>query len=494
MKDKIVYWILALITILGFIIRVWNITTNPPELFSDEIKGYNSARSIIETGKDINGNLGVYFYDKLELYPPIYGYLAYITSLIVHNKTLAIRLPAVIAGTLAIVTVFFLSGLLFKKTIISVFSAFFYAFIPWSIHYSRIGWEPSLLILSLTLPIIFFKLFIDKNKELFFFLSCVFFGLSVYSYRSLELLAPLFLTTLIVLYWKNIKHKLTTFFGGIVVFSFLTIPYLHASLNQPLMHQRAIGISTFKDGLNMNSMRIFVNNYIAHFSPNFLFIKGDPNLRHNAGTGELFWIMLPLILFGMFYLIKNYPNKESKLLIIWLLVYPLGGSLTNDGVPHATRTLIGSPLFAILSSIGLYFLCRNFPKLTKLFIGVAILINIFEVLLFTKTYFRDYPIISADSWEYGQKILFSAINNSIPIGNTICLTNLNYWHKETLIRYYLGTNKKFNICDDSVSDCCNKANIVVSDISTKIDKKHEMLKTIYDLSGNPQWIMYKILP
>ena len=44
-------WILILIIIFAFWLRIYKLSTNPNELFSDEITQVLSARSIIETGK-----------------------------------------------------------------------------------------------------------------------------------------------------------------------------------------------------------------------------------------------------------------------------------------------------------------------------------------------------------------------------------------------------------------------------------------------------------
>lgn len=491
MNDKLAYWLLVLITFSGFIIRVWSITNNPPELFSDEIKGYISAKSIIETGKDINGKISFYFYNPLEYYPPVYGYLTYFSSLVFKNNIFAIRFPAVASGTIAIVAIFFLSEVLFKNKLISIFSAFFFAFIPWSIHFSRVGWEPSLLTTALIVPIIFFKLFIDRERNIFFFLSCIFFGLSIYTYRSLEFLSPLFLFILIIIYRKRIKSKLKTIFLGLAIFATLTAPYLYTSVTQPLMHERTIRISTFADGINSNSLNIFIKNYLSHFSLNYLFIEGDQNLRQGCGMGELYWVMLPLILLGIFYLLKNFTKTESKFLLIWLLIYPLGGSLTNDGVPHATRTLIGASLFALLSGVGLYAIYSRLSRLPGLFAGVFLGIFFYEFTLFVPIYFKEYPIKSADSWEYGLKNLFVIIK-SITNGNEkICFTNLNYWHKETLYYYYLGKNNNYSICDNFENDCCTKASIIVLDAHTNPDTNYKISRKLYDLSGNLQWTVYK---
>lgn len=490
MKRKLIILALALITLAGFTIRVWNITTNPPELFSDEISGYISAKSIIETGKDINGKIGLYFYNRLELYPPVYGYLAYFSSIFFKNTILAIRLPAVVSGTLAIIAIYYLSEVLFKNWMISVFTAFFYAFIPWSVHFSRIGWSPALLVLSLTVPIILFKLFIDHKKSIYFYSSCIFFAISIYTYRALELLAPLFLIILIFLFRKQLKKYFKMIFLGFIIFTILAIPCINTSVKEPLMNERADRISTFSDGVNSKSIKIFAENYIAHFNPQFLFITGDPNLRQNAGTGELYWIMLPLILIGIYTAFRNISKPEYALISLWLFIYPLGGSLTNDGVPHATRTLIGAPLFAILTAIGVYIVHSKLPKISNILTIFIVVVFLLEFFNFLPTYFRNYPIASQSWWEYGQGQVFSAIKKNTSGNESLCLLNTEYWHEETLTKYYLGINNNYKITYDPNGPGCLTSQVLVLNPQTIPPQEYTSFKTIYSLDGNPIWRIY----
>jgi 4-amino-4-deoxy-L-arabinose transferase-like glycosyltransferase len=485
---------LLLITIItaGFLVRITNITKNPPELFSDEIKGFISAKSMIETGKDIDGKARIFFYNRLELYPPIYGYLTYITSLFIKsNPILAIRIPAVIFGTASIVTIFFLSQLLFNNVKISFFIIIFYTFTPWSIHFSRVGWEPSLLTFFLFTPIALFKLYSKENdKPILLYLSSLILGLGVYAYRSMEFYAPIFLFILIILFWKKTNRYRQRVVISIIIFSATITPFITTSAKETLMHERAKRISTFAEGINHKSIKIFAHNYIKHFSPNFLFISGDPNLRHGTGTGEIYWIMLPLILIGIFTTFKNIKKNEFRLILIMLLIYPLGGSLTNDGVPHATRTLIGAPLFAILSGLGLFFITQKFRKYSGIFVAFFLVTFSLESSNFLIKYFSEYPKNSQGYWEYGQREIFSFIKEHSNNNDSMCLTNIDYWHEETLIKFYLGANNKYKIVYDRNDPRCLTSKILVLRPQLEAPKSYYQVQSIYDLERKPIWIIY----
>jgi len=51
MKRNIIFLVILPLTAIGLLLRVWNLKSNPPELFSDEIRGILSAKSMIESGK-----------------------------------------------------------------------------------------------------------------------------------------------------------------------------------------------------------------------------------------------------------------------------------------------------------------------------------------------------------------------------------------------------------------------------------------------------------
>lgn len=120
--------LLIFILIVGFGLRIWNIQTNPPELFSDEIVNFTSAKNVIKTGKDLEGNSLIYFSDRIEPHPPIYGYVTYLFSRFIKDPILVIRLPAVLFGTTTILLIYILSFELTANKIISLISALYLPF------------------------------------------------------------------------------------------------------------------------------------------------------------------------------------------------------------------------------------------------------------------------------------------------------------------------------------------------------------------------------
>jgi hypothetical protein len=158
----------------------------------------------------------------------------------------------------------------------------------------------------------------------------------------------------------------------------------------------------------------FSKNYVAHFTPNFLFINGAGHRQHHVqGIGELYWIQLPFLLYGLNFLIKR-KHGSLKILIPWLLIAFIPVSMTNDSIPNALRTLIAVPVYQIFTAIGLFEVLsmikdpRSKIKVI-LFVLVLFIINFYIYLI---NYFTNYPIKYSRDWQYGNKQAVEYIKNN----------------------------------------------------------------------------------
>lgn len=462
------YIFLFLILLLTLFLRAYDLSNNPPELFSDELINYTSAKSVIEKGKDLHGRIMPYFTDRVELRPAIYGYSAYLSSLFLGENTLAIRTPAVVYGLITIVAVYLLAFQFFEDKRAAIFAAFFMAIIPWHIHYSRPGWEPASLLPFLLFSIYFFTHGVNKNKKYLVAISFALFTLTIYTYQIAPLYSFLFLFSLFILNYKYFMKEKGFFVLCVLISLVFVSPYLWTVTNEEMMYVRVKAISTFSAGLNSESLTIFAKNYLSHFNPNFLFISGDSNLRHGPGLGTIYWIMLPLILLGVIQLAFSDIQKRYKVFIlIWILIFPLGGSLTNDGVPHATRTLPGAPLLCILSGFGfssIYKFIKSKSRncfLTYAFTSIIIVLSLVSLWQFGRKYYFEYPKISYAYWDYGHKEIFSKVKSIQSNYKRACLENLNYWNEIQTVDYYLRNSHLEVINDINNPNCLLSGTIIV---------------------------------
>ncbi|MCL4386324.1 MAG: glycosyltransferase family 39 protein [Cyanobacteria bacterium] len=413
-KNGLIYFLLALIVVLGFFIRTYKLDKIPAGFFCDEaITGYK-AYLLITQGKDaFGGKLPIFFNTFGSFRPGIPFYTTVPFVALLGLNEFSVRLTSAVIGSLTIIIIYFLSKKIFSSKLAGVFAAFLLAISPWHIHFSRYGAENIYLPFFMSLGTLFFIYFIDKEELRFSVLSFIFFGMSLYTYTPAYFLIPIFITLILCFYLLKIKDKKQILIG-LFVFLIICIPLIIGIRNgQTLARLNQMEITNNKTKPEM--IKGFFVTYFNHFSPKFLFEKGDIQFPGHyitrfsvRGLGELYWFQLPLILIGFFFFIKK--KKYFFLILSWLIIYPLGSSampFSDGGGPLATRSIIGVIPFQILTASGIFYLILALKKkYLKIALAVILSIIIFISLnSYLNKYFVKYNNYSSNfwGWQYGAK-------------------------------------------------------------------------------------------
>ncbi|MGB9637631.1 MAG: hypothetical protein ACPLY7_02420, partial [Microgenomates group bacterium] len=149
--------------------------------------------------------------------------------------------------------------------------------------------------------------------------------------------------------------------------------------------------------------RVFLRNYLSFFSPDFMFLKGDPVLRHSSGRfGELYLLFLPFLIYGIFLMVTKGESKTKEMFLFWILAAPIPAAITKDGAGYLLRVVTMLPLLTYLSALGFVGSLGFFGKKIKIIYFLTVsLMFIFSVYNFLFNYFHVYPSFSARSFEYG---------------------------------------------------------------------------------------------
>lgn len=433
---------LFLVILLSSILRIYDLSNLPISLFGDEVDVGYHAWSLITTLKDYTGHLlPTYIQSLSESRAPLLMYVVAPFVGILGPSAFSVRLPVAILGILNIFQIYFLGRSLFPKTKVPILSAFLLAIMPWHVHYSRAAFEVTLL---LTLILAGIQLFISGQKRpLFFFLSPLFFILSLYTYSTATLYSPLVFIFLLWIYKPKIDIKKSA--PLLILYSFILFP-LFFSLITGRASNRFSQISIFNDRTILDSVVLrrttpwakvdiverLTNNkflsyagawageYLKSFSPQFLFISGDSEPRHSVpGFGELLIFSLPFLLIGLL--------KSNKFLIGLLLISALPASLTIGGGTHATRLSLMIIPLVVLTALGL----SKFKKFTP----VVCLILLGNLFIYWSTYTKDYRYASARAWHYGFQQVFEKYKDLKPAG----LTFINNTYEPSLLRFAFYT-------------------------------------------------------
>jgi len=418
-KFNLTATILIGIIILSFLLRFYRLSDIPSGVFADEASiGYN-AYTIATKGVDEYGKPFPFFFQAFGEYKSpiqIYSTVPFIS--IFSLNEFSTRLPSVVFGTTTIIAIYFLTKELvskFKnKKTIALIAALFIAISPWHIHFSRIAFEMIPFVLFTTLSL---YCFLKAQKKIrFLFLSNISLILAIYSYFPARIFIPLFSLGIFCIYYKFLwKYKKIVVLNFVLAFLLLTPLIVHSFSPLGISRWQQVNIFVQPPRDESISRHIF-NNYISHFSLDFLFLKGDIDTpgqsisRHSVrGIGELYLFQLPLIIFGFIFLIRKQMWKSTVILFLWFILYPIGSMFTIDQSAQATRSIIGIVPFQIVSAIGLYDLISLFSKIRKIF-AYILAFFMFAVIAvsfiyYMNLYFVKYPQYSSDfwGWQYGPR-------------------------------------------------------------------------------------------
>lgn len=383
---------LLFVLLLAFCLRFIFLGNIPAGLCGDEVSTGYDAFSLLHTGKDQYGNFLPAFAKSLGDYnEALYRYMAIPSVWLFGLNDFSVRLPAAVCGTLTLVPLFFLARLLYGHRV-AFWSVFLLAISSWHVHFSRTAFR------AILFPCFFLYAFLLlqyalKHPRLLKYGSVIFI-LTLCTYSSARVFTPLFLVAWCWIYLPEI----------------LKIPRPELALSTALFSTGLILMASFwwtPEGMARARATLIlqpltvIQNYFSYFSPSFLFLHGDANLRCGLpGMGKLYWFeALPLVA-GGWYLWKNKRLSSSRLLLALLVLYPIPAAFTQSS--HALRSIIGAPVLALVNALGIvYFIGlfkENFSKIVKITFVAAALVS---AGLFMARYLNAYPRLTAPAWDYG---------------------------------------------------------------------------------------------
>ncbi len=430
------------IIILAIVLRVYKLGKIPNGLEWDEVALGYDAYSILHTGRDYFGNFLPLTFRSLDDYkPPLYVYADVIPVFLLGLTEFSTRLPTALFGIVGVILTYYLVLELLRevprhvRVKIALLAALFLAVSPWHLQFSRAAFETNLSVTVTIAAVLFFYRGIFHNpKE--FLLSALFFGIALFSYHSTRVVTPLLLLSLFIILHKSLPSKryLVGFFLIYSVFVYLFIPILRSPEAQirfrvtnalNLDEAQTMAAEQIKQDEGLNSLiggKIFhnrrlslfnystvqklVENHLKHFSPEFLFVKGDVPLHHAPGFGMMYFFDAVFLPLGILFFLLRLRSRYSAILLLWLLYGPLPASVTFQ-VPHAVRAEIILPSLQIFSAVGLFFLYDFIRKESRLYaLGACVFISVLFMYgagAYLHQYYIHTDIELSKYWLYGRK-------------------------------------------------------------------------------------------
>lgn len=415
---------IVLITLLGSVVRLWQLDTLPNSLSADEVAfGYN-AYSILKTGKDEFGHyLPLYFQSFDDYKNPVFGYIL-IPFIYLRGLTdWVIRFPSALSGIAVIPLMFFITQKLTRNIRLSLITAVFASISPWLIQYSRVAIEMEMALFLTLLGV--WLLLEARNRAHFYPLSAFVFGLSFYTYHSSKVWTIFFG---LVMFLLSVKHKSRLYLLiGTFIFIVMTIPYFELLISAKI-GLRPYAISVFSnqethienakmvqvdltndrwEGRLVHNRRLVymnqaINGFLSVLNPQILFSQSQYN--HTPAIRLIYLWQLPLVLIGAVYLLRK--RSMSVFIFGWLIIGFIPGGLTVLP-PYDRRILLNSFPLLFLAALGLdrvmHFYKLNHNYQTTLG-KVALLAVIFvSIYIYLHNYFIHGPHTVIDTWGNGSK-------------------------------------------------------------------------------------------
>ena len=384
---------LAATLALAALARLYRLAEIPNGFSPDEASyGYN-AYSFLLTGKDRFGNAFPLFADNFgDLISTSYMWLTVPSIWLFGLGEFAVRLPAALVGVATVFVLYKLGETVVHRWV-GLVAALLLAISPWHVQVSRYAERSPLLPLCFCLGLLFFLRWrAEGGRKLVWSALC--FGLCFYTYASARVFAPLFIGGVALLYFRELRVGGRQAIGALGI---LAACFLPAALHwvSPAGMARASYLLEF-------APFDWLANYLSYYGLDYLFFNGDPEIRHSLlDTGQLYLFELATLPLGIFFFIRR-RQREDALLGLWLALYPIPAALTDP--THAIRSIVGVPLFALVSACGLYQAVLLLRGRNRWLLGVACAAVVAgSAAVYGHRYFVNYPDYAAVSWNYGMR-------------------------------------------------------------------------------------------
>ena len=430
--------------------------------------GYN-AYSILSSGKDEWGRLLPFpvsegFGDwKLVNYL----YLTAFSQFFLGPNEFSTRLPSAIFGVLAVYATYLLAKKLFERRV-GLISAFLLSISPWHIAESRNAFDSDILIFFIPLAVYFFLRGLKEQK--YQAVSFICFIIAFYIYRTAWIFIPILGSVLTWAMWQNLRKSRPIFFRNLVICLILLVPLIPTVLTfkgQSRIIQESFVTGVQNQGIvdEVNERRgycrekitndmckiaynkysfylsTYFNNYFSNLlSPETYYIRGSPTgYQSFPSRGFFYTFELPLVILGLTLLLKN-RNSEAKIVIVsWLLIVPIGASVTGVGNPGRLNILMPIPqIIAAYALLSIFHLIKS-KKLAIVPLVLITLVILSSTSRLIFDIFFEHPQVSARYQRYGYKELFQYLESQKSNYNQIIVSRKNDDAKQYI--HYLFFNK-----------------------------------------------------
>lgn len=401
---------IILVLILSLFIRLILIDRIPLGINNDELHFVLKAKSFFY-GTPIS-------FDEASstIFAPIIGVLPL--------NFFTVKLPYVIFSVLSILLIYLIVNKLTKNQKLALLISLAACLNPWSIYTARTAFDAPIAIFFFLLSLYF----IISQKPLLILLSTLSGFLAFNSYIGTKIIYCPFILICSYYSWKFINKKLAKYYLITAIFSiFITASFVFSLSNSSSVGHRVSELWTpnspqivsIVNNERRESLRpalpIFTNKYTVYFrktfekylnnfSPNILFLNGDPTFTGSLWIhGYFYYLDILLIIFGIVFLFKNY-RYFLFLISSFILLSPIPEAIRSDSIPaYVFHSSLQYPFLFILVGAGGFYVLKLLPK--KIFKFAFIFLYLLSFLNFLNVYFIKSPVFQPESFVFSRRVI-----------------------------------------------------------------------------------------
>lgn len=328
---------------------------SPPGAYVDEASiGYN-AWAIAHHGVDEHGASWPLFFRAFGEYKnPVYIYALVPFVRVLGASVAVVRLPAALFGLVAVAMLTLTAWHISRSRWVALATLAIAALTPWLTQESRLGFEVISEVALLSAALWCISRGQEPHHRRYLFAGGVLLALTIFAYSTGRLEVLLLTGAAVACLVRSRRSAVDHVFLVLPVIAGYAVLGGWMLLHPGALTARFALISITGDGAGpLTVVARFLANYVQYLGYPFLFLHGDPNIRHSTGfEGMLMISTLTLLVAGVVVAVRR-RSGMALFCLAGALLGPVAAALTNDGTPHSLRDATALPFLVVLMAYGL---------------------------------------------------------------------------------------------------------------------------------------------
>ncbi|MGQ9681226.1 MAG: ArnT family glycosyltransferase [Anaerolineae bacterium] len=438
---------LGAIVAVALVLRIYHFGAVPPGLYHDEAFNGLDALNVLRGARPL-------WFSANNGREPFFIYLVAASVALFGRTVVAVRVPALVLGTLTVPAAAFMGSSLFHRRI-GLLTAAITAVTLWPVHLSRVGFRAVALPLFTALAIGLLWRGLRGGCLADYALAGLCYGATFYTYLAARFTPlPLMLLALLML-WPGARQPRGRPAGlaGFAALAAATLAPLALSMlqNPEILVGRASQVSIWSEAISHGDP---LGTLVRHTGRALLafFWRGDPIPRHNLPWRPIFEPALGLAFVAGLYLAAR-RRGAGWFVLLWVGAMLLPTVLAEDS-PHFLRATGIMPVVFVLPALGLDAAWTWLAERRASAAGasVAVLALLVALSSTTDAYFRRYAALETVyfHFEAGSTELAQRINTFLSQGEPAlqrAYISHRLWQDWPSLRFLVPESKGVEIID-----------------------------------------------